>query len=65
MLRWTARARSATDMFSLTSTSSMIDEVKSRVAIWKHERYADGDVQWLHPDTTQVAGESSRPEEDK
>ena len=42
----------------------VIDEVKSRVAIWKHERYADGDVQWLHPDTT-VAGESNGREEDR
>lgn len=28
----------------------IIDEVKSRVPIWKHERYADGDAGWLHPD---------------
>ena len=42
----------------------VIDEVKSRVAIWKHERYADGDVQWLHPDTT-VAGASNGREEDR
>ena len=28
----------------------VIDEVKSRVAIWKHERYAEGDAAWLHPD---------------
>ncbi len=27
----------------------IIDEVKARVPIWKHERYADGDAQWLHP----------------
>ncbi len=27
----------------------IIDEVKSRVPIWKHERYADGDAGWLHP----------------
>lgn len=27
----------------------VIDEVKSRVPIWKHERYADGDTGWLHP----------------
>lgn len=27
----------------------IIDEVKSRVPIWKHERYADGDTDWLHP----------------
>ena len=28
----------------------IIDEVKAHVPIWKHERYADGDAQWLHPD---------------
>lgn len=28
----------------------IIDEVKSRVPIWKHERYADGRADWLHPD---------------
>lgn len=28
----------------------IIDEVKTRVPIWKHERYADGDAAWLHPD---------------
>ncbi|HVR81385.1 MAG TPA: molybdenum cofactor biosynthesis protein MoaE [Luteimonas sp.] len=27
----------------------ILDEVKSRVPIWKHERYADGDAGWLHP----------------
>jgi molybdopterin synthase catalytic subunit len=27
----------------------VIDEVKVRVPIWKHERYADGDAGWLHP----------------
>ncbi len=27
----------------------IIDEVKTRVPIWKHERYADGDADWLHP----------------
>lgn len=27
----------------------IIDEVKSRVPIWKHERYADGQGDWLHP----------------
>ncbi|WP_101927051.1 MULTISPECIES: molybdenum cofactor biosynthesis protein MoaE [Luteimonas] len=30
----------------------IIDEIKARVPIWKHERYADGDTTWLHPDTT-------------
>jgi molybdopterin synthase catalytic subunit len=28
----------------------IIDEVKSLVPIWKHERYAAGDAAWLHPD---------------
>lgn len=28
----------------------VIDTIKSRVPIWKHERYADGDAGWLHPD---------------
>jgi molybdopterin synthase catalytic subunit len=27
----------------------IIDEVKARVPIWKHERYRDGDAAWLHP----------------
>lgn len=27
----------------------IIDEVKSRVPIWKHEHYADGPAAWLHP----------------
>jgi molybdopterin synthase catalytic subunit len=26
----------------------IIDEVKSRVPIWKHERYAEGEAHWLH-----------------
>lgn len=28
----------------------IIDEVKARVPIWKHERYAEGDASWLHPE---------------
>ena len=28
----------------------VIDEIKARVPIWKHERYADGDATWLHPE---------------
>lgn len=28
----------------------IIDEVKSRVPIWKRERYAQGPATWLHPD---------------
>lgn len=27
----------------------IIDAIKQDVPIWKHERYADGDAQWLHP----------------
>ena len=27
----------------------IIDEVKSRLPIWKHEHYADGEARWLHP----------------
>ncbi|MEP6907513.1 MAG: molybdenum cofactor biosynthesis protein MoaE [Pseudoxanthomonas sp.] len=30
----------------------IIDEVKSRVPIWKQERYRQGGVDWLHPDDT-------------
>jgi molybdopterin synthase catalytic subunit len=28
----------------------VIDEVKARVPIWKHERYIEGDAGWLHPE---------------
>jgi molybdopterin synthase catalytic subunit len=28
----------------------IIDEIKTRVPIWKHERYAEGDAGWLHPE---------------
>lgn len=28
----------------------VIDEVKSRVPIWKQEHYREGDAGWLHPD---------------
>jgi molybdopterin synthase catalytic subunit len=28
----------------------VIDEIKARVPIWKHERYADGEAGWLHPE---------------
>ncbi|HEY2346589.1 MAG TPA: molybdenum cofactor biosynthesis protein MoaE [Xanthomonadaceae bacterium] len=27
----------------------IIDTIKERVPIWKHERYAEGDAGWLHP----------------
>ncbi len=29
----------------------IIDEVKARVPIWKHERYVDGDAAWLDPES--------------
>ena len=35
---------------AFTACRWIIDEVKSRVPIWKHERYAAGDAAWLHPD---------------
>ncbi|AKC85734.1 molybdenum cofactor biosynthesis protein MoaE [Pseudoxanthomonas suwonensis] len=40
----------------------VIDEVKARVPIWKHERYADGARQWLHPQPAPAAREPA-PEE--
>ena len=30
----------------------VIDEIKARVPIWKHERYAEGDAGWLHPEAS-------------
>lgn len=33
----------------------VIDEVKARVPIWKRERYADGEPQWLHPEPGEAA----------
>ncbi|MBS0213834.1 MAG: molybdenum cofactor biosynthesis protein MoaE [Proteobacteria bacterium] len=30
----------------------IIDEIKSRVPIWKRERYVEGDAGWLHPNPT-------------
>jgi len=37
----------------------IIDEVKARVPIWKHEYYSDGHSDWLYPDQTPIlpAGE--------
>jgi len=29
----------------------IIDEIKSRVPIWKRERYAEGGADWLHPES--------------
>ena len=34
---------------ALAACRHVIDEVKSRVPIWKHERYVEGDAGWLHP----------------
>jgi molybdopterin synthase catalytic subunit len=34
---------------ALTACRWIIDEVKTRVPIWKHELYAEGDAAWLHP----------------
>jgi molybdopterin synthase catalytic subunit len=35
----------------------VIDEVKSRVPIWKHERYVEAEARWLHPEAAD--GESA------
>jgi molybdopterin synthase catalytic subunit len=34
----------------------IVDEVKSRVPIWKHEHYVDGDAGWLYPVAGDPAG---------
>jgi len=34
---------------AFTACRWIIDEVKARVPIWKHERYADGPAGWIHP----------------
>ncbi|WP_394005207.1 molybdenum cofactor biosynthesis protein MoaE [Luteimonas sp. WGS1318] len=34
----------------------IIDTIKDRVPIWKHERYADGDAGWLHPERAPGGG---------
>jgi molybdopterin synthase catalytic subunit len=34
----------------------IIDEVKARVPIWKHEHYRDGDAGWLHPQNNAPQG---------
>lgn len=38
----------------------IIDEVKARVPIWKHERYAEGDAAWLHPPADAASSGSDR-----
>ena len=39
----------------------IIDEVKSRVPIWKHERYADSAALWLHPDPVAPDSHGGKP----
>lgn len=34
---------------AFTACRWIIDEIKARVPIWKHERYRDGEAGWLHP----------------
>jgi molybdopterin synthase catalytic subunit len=46
---WVGVAASHRDA-ALAACRWIIDEVKARVPIWKHERYADGDAGWLHPE---------------
>lgn len=36
----------------------VIDEIKSRVPIWKNEFYRDGASGWLHPDGSPVAAQA-------
>lgn len=43
----------------------VIDEVKAHVPIWKHERYLDGDLQWLHPESESNAADASKQEQDR
>jgi len=45
----TGRGSSAHRDAAFAACRWIIDEVKARVPIWKHERYADGDAGWLHP----------------
>jgi molybdopterin synthase catalytic subunit len=35
---------------AFTACRYIIDEVKARVPIWKHEHYREGDAGWLHPE---------------
>ena len=35
---------------AFTACRFVIDQLKSRVPIWKHEHYADGAAEWIHPD---------------
>ena len=46
---WVGVSAGHRDM-SFEACRCVIDEVKQRVPIWKHEHYVDGDAGWLHPD---------------
>lgn len=48
---WVAAAAAHRDA-AFAACRWIIDEVKSRVPIWKHERYTDADAAWLHPDSS-------------
>lgn len=43
---------------ALDALRYVIDEIKTRVPIWKREHYTDGSTSWVDP--TQIAGESPR-----
>jgi molybdopterin synthase catalytic subunit len=34
---------------ALDATRYVIEQIKTRVPIWKHEHYADGDSEWVDP----------------
>ena len=40
----------------------IIEELKSRVPIWKHEMYADGSARWVGSPTDDAAPEPLSPE---
>ncbi|WP_309131792.1 molybdenum cofactor biosynthesis protein MoaE [Brevibacterium sp.] len=42
-----AVAASAHRAESFAACSELVDEVKERVAIWKHQHFADGDDEWV------------------
>jgi len=47
---------------AFTACRDLIDAIKSRVPIWKHEFYADGTDEWVDP-TTCCHGSHARHEE--
>lgn len=46
----------------------LIDTLKQRVPIWKQERYADGQTEWVHPTpesaASTIAPDSVKPSQD-